>query len=257
MKIISNIFKEYPESIKNEIEIRNNQHESLIRYPNGSSIRIIPASSSTRGFRFNGAIIDFQIDSTSVDMIILPAITSIEQENGSYEENDRPFQRVFYCNINESDVIKSDQMSHQLIYESSAYYKYKLLDSLLYSYQKENQEKFLREYMCMWENNTYDHPVVEKELNGNKVLLYEAWGIPKGLIEYSTEFVNKTKQTYLNINGEYKIEEIGFENDINVHLEIDTNIYDGYEVHIEDGLITVTLHEIKNEIPILKDYGVI
>ena len=102
----------------------------------------------------------------------------------------------------------------------------------------------------------YDRPVVEKELNGNKVLLYEAWGIPKDLITYSTEFINKTTQTYLNIVGKYENEAIGFENDINIHLEIDTHIYDGYEVHIENGVIEIILHEIKNEIPVLKDYGV-
>lgn len=102
----------------------------------------------------------------------------------------------------------------------------------------------------------HDHPVVEKDLNGYKVLLYEAWGIPKCLIEYSTEFINKTKETYLNIVGKFENESIGFENDINVHLKIDTDIYDGYEVHIEDGLITVSLHEIENEVPVLKDYGV-
>lgn len=33
-----------------------------------------------------------------------------------------------------------------------------------------------------------------------------------------TEFINRTKQTYLNIKGEYK--DIGFENKINVHLFI-------------------------------------
>lgn len=108
----------------------------------------------------------------------------------------------------------------------------------------------------MFYENNYDRPVVEKELNGSKVLLYEAWGIPKDMITYSTEFVNKTKQTYLNIVGKHENEKIGFENDINVHLEIDTNIYDGYEVHIEDGLVSVFLHEIKNEAPALKDYGV-
>lgn len=100
----------------------------------------------------------------------------------------------------------------------------------------------------------YDTPVTEKELNGNKVLLYEAWGIPKDMITYETEFVNKTKETYLNIKGKHENESIGFENDINVHLKVDTDIYDGYEVYIEDGLITVVLHEIKNEAPVFKDY---
>lgn len=103
----------------------------------------------------------------------------------------------------------------------------------------------------------YDTPVVEKELNGEKVMLYEAWGIPKNMITYETEFVNKTKQTYLNIKGEFKNEMIGFENDLNVCLRIDTDVYDGYEVHVEDGLVTVILHEIKNEAPVLKDYGVV
>ena len=109
----------------------------------------------------------------------------------------------------------------------------------------------------MFYENDYDRPVVEKEINNSKVLLYEAWGIPKDMIAYEIEFVNKTKQIYLNIKGEFKNEAIGFENDINVHLRIDTDIYDGYEVHIQDGLITVILHEIKNEAPILKDYGVV
>ena len=85
----------------------------------------------------------------------------------------------------------------------------------------------------------------------------EVYDNNKDMITYETEFVNKTKQTYLNIKGEFKREIIGFENDINVHLRIDTDIYDGYEVHIEDGLVTVILHEIKNEAPVLKDYGTV
>lgn len=110
---------------------------------------------------------------------------------------------------------------------------------------------FEKEYQCMF--NDYDHPVVTKELNNDKVMLYEAWGIPKNNIEYSTEFINKTKETYLNVVGKHEVEEIGFENDINIHLFIDTNIYDGYEVNIADGMVTIILHEIKNEVPVLRD----
>lgn len=104
--------------------------------------------------------------------------------------------------------------------------------------------------------NDFDRPVVEKELNGNKFLLYEAWGIPKEVIRYDTDFINKTKQTYLNIVGKFENQSIGFENDINVHLLIDTEIYDGYEVQIKDGMIIVVLHEIKNVAPILNDCSV-
>lgn len=134
---------------------------------------------------------------------------------------------------------------------------YDLLDwvEVALKQMKMELDELEKEYKCMFYENDYDRPVVEKELNGDKVLLYEAWGIPRDLVTYDTEFINKTKQTYLNIVGKFENKLIGFENDINVHLRIDTDIYDGYEVHVEDGLVTVVLHEILNEAPVLKDYG--
>ena len=42
----------------------------------------------------------------------------------------------------------------------------------------------------------------------------------------------------------------------NIHLLVDTKIYDSYEVQIKDGMITVILHEIKNVAPILNDCSV-
>ena len=84
-----------------------------------------------------------------------------------------------------------------------------------------------------------------------KIYIYNALGIPKKNINYKTEFINRTKQTYLNIKGEYK--DIGFENKINVHLFINTDIYNKYEVRFQDGLVFVVLHEIINKKPILTD----
>lgn len=84
-------------------------------------------------------------------------------------------------------------------------------------------------------------------------LVYNAIGIPKENIKYETEFVNRTKETYLNIKGEHKVEGIGFENEIDVHLLIDTDVYDKYEVDFHDGLVFVFLHEIINEKPVLED----
>ena len=84
-----------------------------------------------------------------------------------------------------------------------------------------------------------------------KIYIYNALGIPKKNISYKTEFINRTKQTYLNIKGEYK--DIGFENKINVHLFINTDIYNKYEVRFQDGLVFVVLHEIINKKPILTD----
>ena len=47
--------------------------------------------------------------------------------------------------------------------------------------------------------------------------------------------------------------ELGFENDINIHLLVDTDVYGGYEVNINDGMVMIVLHEIKNEAPVLED----
>lgn len=198
-----------------------------VRWRNGSVLSIVIPKDNVRGMRFCNLIVDNDIDNNILRKYIFS--TSIP---------------CSYVNISIDDLNKSKQYNQVCSL---------ITNTLSFT----NVELSKKEYECMWINNEYDNPVVEKEVNNDKVLLYEAWGIPKDMITYATEFVNKTKQTYLNIKGEFKNEIIGFENDINVHLRIDTDIYDGYEVHIEDGLVTVVLHEIKNEAPILKDYGVI
>ena len=258
MKVINNLLP----IINREVEVRNNNCESLIKYPNGNLIRIVRANNTARGQRFNGIIVDSNVRKEVIDTVILPHLIPLRLENNMYDNNDNPLSRMYYCSISKDDVIESEKHK-QLIYTSSGYsnwnqYQRDMLDAMLYGIQFKNNNyiKFEKEYKCMWNGNDYDRPVVEKEVNNDKVILYEAWGIPKDMVTYKTEFVNKTKQTYLNINGEFKNEMIGFENDINVHLRIDTDIYDGYEVHVEDGLVTVVLHEIKNEAPVLKDYGV-
>lgn len=246
-------------------EIRNNQCESSVRFPNGNFIKVVLANSTARGNRFNGMIIDSVVSKEVVDTVILPCLKSLFVEN-RYDNDDDPTDRMYFCDITKDDVIKSAKY-RPILYVSSARGSGKtmrqfkeMLDAVScgYSIRSFNYDEniFEKEYKCMFYENDYDRPVVEKELNDDKVMLYEAWGIPKNLITYSTEFVNRTKQTYLNVTGKYEMPDLGFENDINIHLLIDTNIYDGYEVHIEDGLVMVVLHEIKNEAPILKDYGV-
>lgn len=250
---------------QNKTEIRNNQCEASVRFLNGNIIKIVQASSTARGNRFNGMIIDSIVSREVVNTIILPCLKSLFVEN-RYDDNDDPTNRMYFCDITKDDVIESAKY-RPILYVSSArgsgktmrQFK-KMLDAVScgYSIRSINYDEniFEKEYKCMFYENDYDRPLVEKELNGDKVMLYEAWGIPKSLITYSTEFVNRTKQTYLNVTGKYEDPELGFENDINIHLLIDTNIYDGYKVHVEDGLVTVVLHEIKNEAPVLKDYGV-
>lgn len=113
------------------------------------------------------------------------------------------------------------------------------------------EESFKKEYMCMFDNYTAACRIPQ-QIGTDKIYIYNALGIPKESIKYETEFINRTKETYLNIKGEYKTD-IGFENKINVHLFIDTDIYDKYEVDFHDGLVFVFLHEIINEKPVLED----
>lgn len=100
----------------------------------------------------------------------------------------------------------------------------------------------------MFDNHTAAHRVAQ--VGTDKIYIYNAIGIPKENIKYETEFVNRTKETYLNIKGEYK--DI-FENEIDVHLLIDTDVYNKYEVEFRDGLVIVFLHEIINKKPTLED----
>lgn len=210
---------------------------------NGNSIKVIGASNEARGHRFNGAIVDNDIHTQIYECVVLPCLVPLKREDGMYDDNDYPKDRLCMINISGDDVKKSED--------------YKVIRGLRAKAMIYDEKTFEKEYRCMWGGeNDFDRPVVEKELNGNKILLYGAYGIPKEVITYETEFINKTKQTYLNIVGKFENQNIGFENNINIHLLVDTKIYDSYEVQIKDGMITVILHEIKNVAPILNDCSV-
>ena len=255
-KIVMDVISNIVSRPNRDVELRMGINCAEARYKNGSLLKIILANDSARMNHLNGLIIDNEISVETINCVIMPTII--------FNRNDNPTDRIFYVDISMDDVNKFTR-ENQLIYVSSrgsgnTLYQYQrdLLDAMSYSIQFKNNNyiNFKKEYECMFYENDYDRPVVEKEINGDKVMLYEAWGIPKNLITYSTEFVNKTRQTYLNVSGKYEIPDLGFENGLNIHLLIDTKIYDGYKVHVEDGLVTVVLHEIKNKAPVLKDYGV-
>lgn len=114
-----------------------------------------------------------------------------------------------------------------------------------------NEVTAKKEYVNIIDTDNYTPVFREAQAGTHKIYIYNALGIPKKNINYRTEFINRTKQTYLNIKGEYKT--IGFENKINVHLFVNTDIYDKYEVQFQDGLVFVVLDEIINEKPVLKD----
>lgn len=256
MKVIDNMLP----AIGREVEIRNSQCESFIRYPNGNMIRIVRANSGARGQRFNGVIIDSNVHQECINTIILPCLMPLKLEDGTYSRYDNPRLREFHCYISREDVIESEKHRH-LIYASSSGYLNKsqrdILDSLSYwmQFKNNNYIKFEKEYTGMWISTEYNQPIRTIEKDNNKVLVFNALGIPKENIEYKTEFVNKSKETYLTVQGSVDLADLNYENGINVRMKIDTDVYDGYDVIIENGLVFVRLHEIVNEAPILKDYG--
>lgn len=230
-------------------------YNAEIIFKNGSSIRIVQTGNSSRGYKFNGVVIDNDVERKIYDCLILPSLLPLCYEDGRFAENDNPKDRLYFVNISWDDVEEAVRREKCIR---------KFLNKIdLLPFQKEilmkkfhnNEKLFKKEYECMWSKNDYDMPVVTKELNNTKVMLYEAWGIPKENINYEREFVNKTKQTFINIRGSAEDIDLGFENQVNIHILINTNVYDGYEVIVTDGMVKVILHEIENTAPKLKDFG--
>lgn len=224
-RILKNIIPQYKLQ-----RLRIDSMEMQATFLNGNSIRVVRVNDSSKGCRFNGVIVDSDTEQEVIDYVILPHLMPLHNEDGiMYKRDDNPMNRFLMASINWYDVIKSEKTINNNIFE--------------------------REYECMWIENEYDRPVITKELNNDKVMLYEAWGIPKENIKYETEFINKTKQIYLNVTGHLELRDLGFENQINIHMLIDTGIYEGYEVSVNDGIVMIVLHEIKNEAPVLRDFG--
>lgn len=197
---------------------------------NGNIIRVVMANDGARGYRFNGVIVDNDTEKEVIDCVIMPHLRPLHNEYGMYKQDDNPKNRFMTVDISWDDVIKSEKIFN-------------------------SRGMFEKEYKCMCIGGKYDSPVVTKEFNNDKVMLYNAFGIPKENIRYETEFINKTKQTYLNVTGRAELKDLGFENQINIHMLIDTDIYEGYEVSANDGMVMIVLHEIKNKAPELKDFG--
>lgn len=230
---------------------RSSNHESRFRWDNESVITVLKVN-DYRGHKFNGAIIENEIDRDVVITLIMPFLmVMIDSTGHRIEEFGGVTSRVFTVDINNNDVIESQ---NHPIYISTEWQRNMLskrfgnsnifIDDLC-------EESFKKEYICMFNNYTAAFRVTQ--VGTDKIYIYNAIGIPKENIKYETEFINRTKETYLNIKGEHKIKDIGFEKEIDIHLLIDTDIYDKYEVDFHDGLVFVFLHEIINEKPVLKD----
>lgn len=242
MKCISNLLLDL-----SNIQLRNYEWKLGCYWNNGNCIEVLPVNDSVRGHRFNGVIIENEIERDIVNSLIMPYLmVRIDSSGHKIEEFNNVKERIFTVDISKNDVIESKNRS---IYISTGWRR-GLRNSNIFI-DDLCEESFKKEYICMFNNHTAAFRVAQ--VGTDKIYIYNAIGIPKENIKYETEFVNRTKETYLNIKGEHKVEDIGFENDIDVHLLIDTNVYDKYEVDFHDGLILVFLHEIINEKPVLED----
>ena len=252
LKIVTEIILYLLQNPSGAIELKKSKYDTLVSFRNGSLIRVLVANDGTRGYRWNGLIIDSDISQEVINTVIFPCLIPLKLEDDQYNSNDNPIDRVYYCSINEDDKNNNQLLyvknNEQLFYVSSTYNKYQ-------NCIKFGNGNFEKEYECMFFNNEYNTAIRTIEKDNNKILVFNALGIPKENIEYKTEFVNKSKESYLVIQGKVELKDINYENGINICVRIDTDIYDGYEVNIEDGLIRVVLHEIINEVPVLKDYG--
>lgn len=241
MTCISNLLLD-----RSNTQLRNYVWKLGCYWNNGNCIEVLPVNDSVRGHRFNGAIIENGIEKDIVNSLIMPYLmVRIDSIGHKIEEFNNVKERIFTVDISKSDIIESKSTVWQRNVKSRAVRVSSMfIDDL-------NVKNFKKEYTCMFNNYTTAYRVAQ--VGTDKIFVYNAIGIPKENIKYETEFVNRTKETYLNINGNYKNEAIGFEHEINVHLLIDTDVYDKYEVEFHYGLAFVVLHEIINEKPVLKD----
>ena len=244
IKIVANVISNLLPVPNRNIELKMNRYDAGARWQNGSIIRIINASENVRGQRFNGVIIDNDIDNRIVSCVIMPAIRPIRIFN---EETDNEmYERIYTVGISKDDIEKSKKYITRGLRSNRV-----IVDDLFFM----NEKLFEKEYECMFISNEYNAPIRTIEKDNNKILVFNALGIPRENIEYKTEFVNKSKESYLVVHGSVELKDLNYENGINIRMKIDTDIYDGYDVYIENGLVFVRLHEIVNEAPILKDYG--
>ena len=244
IKIVANVISNLLPVPNRNIELKMNRYDAGARWQNGSIIRIINASENVRGQRFNGVIIDNDIDNRIVSCVIMPTIRPIRVFN---EETDKEmYERIYTVGISKDDIEKSKKYITRGLRSNRV-----IVDDLFFM----NEKLFEKEYECMFISNEYNTAIRTIEKDNNKILVFNALGIPREYIEYKTEFVNKSKESYLVVHGSVELKDLNYENGINIRMKIDTDVYDGYDVYIENGLVFVRFHEIVNEAPVLKDYG--
>jgi hypothetical protein len=176
MEIVADVISNLIPRLNREVSLRCNYTEAI--WTNGSVLKIIRANDSVRAQRFNGIIIDNDIEREVINTIIYPVLRPIITEiSKGYDTNDNPNERIYYVEISDDDVRKSEQHK-QIFYVSSGTRSSSIFcDDLIKPFT--NTGLFEKEYKCMFYENDYTRPIMEKELNGDKVILYQACGIQR------------------------------------------------------------------------------
>jgi len=109
-------------------------------------------------------------------------------------------------------------------------------------------------YLCSWDETPYDTPIKVIEKDNKKILQYELIGLNASHIKVEKQFINKTKTLYVTVTGKYMDIVTEFENEINIKLEVDYNIYNEVDWHTQDGILTIILCDIVNDEPFVSLY---
>lgn len=262
LKVISNLLSGYEDICLR----KSSKYDTFAKWTNNGSVikMICRPNEYAKGQRHNGVIISNSLNRETVNTLVMPCLVDyrdfrvgIEGFLGVEDNLGDIKDRIFTVDIVPKDVDKSkyDYDIHKILGMPR-----EAVDLIIEKWMRlvnefDINDENMEDYVIM--GNEYTTPYLKKQNGTDKIYIYKAEGIPRENIKYETEFVNRTKETYLNITGEETIEVLDFHNKINVHLFIDTDVYDGYEVHIMNGLVHVILHEIINEQPVLKDMGAI
>ena len=219
--------------------IEINHSESRVLFINNSILSVGVSNNNMRGRRYHMLILDDEIPDYIVKNITLQCLNKFSD---FYK---KPIAPV-YANFEEIP----EQLT-QFIKENNNMPTYTstctgtLTGGTLFKSSDIKEGRYCYANASQWESEIF--PFASKDENGTRILLYNIAGI--GSVEYSEEFVNRTKETFLNIKGECNLHDELYKNSVNIHLKIDTDVYDGYAINWADGILTVTLHEIVNKRP--------
>ena len=190
MKCISNLLLD-----RSNTQLRNYSYY----WNNGNCIEVLSVNDSVRGHRFNGVIIENEIERDIVNSLIMPYLmVRIDSTGHKIEEVNNVKERIFTVDISKNDVIENQNRS---IYISTGWRR-GLRNSNIFI-DDLCEESFKKEYICMFNNHTAAFRVAQ--VGTDKIYIYNAIGIPKENIKYETEFVNRTKETdisWCNFKGE-------------------------------------------------------